>query len=95
MIKEIFLKTSYKIWLVYTFLVVEYFLYACAPWLLGKTIDTVLAGQYYYFILYGSCGVAGLIIGFVRRRLDTRIDTIFNNELALLTKINKNIADVR
>jgi len=73
MIKKIFLKTGYKIWLVYTLLVVEYLLFACAPWLLGKTIDTVLAGQYYYFVLYGSCGVIGLIIGFVRRRLDTRI----------------------
>lgn len=39
--------------------------------------------------------VKGVVRGEASRRLDTRIDTIFNNELALLTKINKNIADVR
>jgi hypothetical protein len=73
MIKGIFLRASSKLWIVYSILVVEYTLYACMPWLLGKTIDSLLHGKYYYFLLYGVSGLLGLMIGVFRRRLDTRI----------------------
>jgi hypothetical protein len=83
MIKSVFLQASYKLWFVYTILVVEYILYALMPWLLGKSIDSLIQGTYFYFVLYGIAGFFGLVIGIFRRRLDTRI---FSNVSLNMTK---------
>lgn len=72
-LKNILLKAKKWMLFIYLLLVVEYILYAIMPWMLGKSIDSLLVGEIVYFMLYAILSVSGLLIGFIRRRLDTRI----------------------
>lgn len=58
---------------IYLLLIIEYILYAIMPWMLGKCIDSLLINEIGYFTLYAFLSIGGLLIGFIRRRLDTRI----------------------
>lgn len=73
MIKDVFLKANFKLWIGYFILVVEYILYSSMPWLLGKSVDSLLLANYTHFYLYATSAFFGLCIGILRRRLDTRI----------------------
>jgi hypothetical protein len=66
---------KHKGWFAFTYslLLLEFFLFSSAPYLLGKTIDSLLAGSRDYFYFYLSVLVVALVTGFVRRRLDTRV----------------------
>lgn len=69
----------------YLLLVIEFVCASLIPWLLGKTIDSLLAGSYLMFGIYISCTLINLIVGVSRRALDTRIFAVINNNLCLQT----------
>ena len=73
MLKDIF--KDHKAWIIFTYsiTVLEFALFAFLPYLLGKAIDSLLADNTEDFVFYIGCSVAGLIVGFVRRRMDTRV----------------------
>jgi hypothetical protein len=53
------------------------------PWMLGKSIDSLLNGQYLFFVFYISCTLVNLFVGVTRRAFDTRIFSRINNNLCL------------
>ena len=73
MLKEIF--KDHKGWIIFTYsvTVLEFVIFGLLPYLLGRAIDALLAEQTNDFMLYIGCCVTGLVIGFFRRRMDTRV----------------------
>jgi hypothetical protein len=59
----------------YALLCVEFVAFSGLPYLLGRTIDGLLAGDRRYFGVYLSCSLAAFVLGVTRRRLDTRVFT--------------------
>lgn len=73
MIWEIFRHHKLRILLTYLVFLFEFVLFAFLPYFLGKGVDSLLAGKYAAFWLFVGLGISGELIGFFRRRLDTRV----------------------
>ncbi len=73
MLKEIFKNHKISIGLTYLVFLVEFLLFAFMPWLLGHSVDRLIAKDYNSFYWYIGLCTIGLGIGFFRRRLDTRV----------------------
>ena len=59
----------------YALLGIEFAAFSVMPYLLGKTVDGLLAGRRRYFGIYLACSLGAFVLGVVRRRLDTRVFT--------------------
>jgi membrane protein implicated in regulation of membrane protease activity len=72
-LKDIF--NSHRAWIVFTYVVtvLEFAFFGMLPFLLGRAVDALLTDHTEDFVLYVSCCVTGLVIGFIRRRMDTRV----------------------
>jgi hypothetical protein len=71
-LKDIVVKNKYKIIFTYTLLFTEYIVFALIPFLMGKSIDSLLNNDFYNFYVYISMSFIGLFVGTFRRRIDTR-----------------------
>lgn len=73
MIWEIFSLHKTRILITYGIFLVEFVLFAFLPYFLGNGIDALMAKQHFAFWLYVGLAVSGEVIGYFRRRLDTRV----------------------
>jgi ABC-type multidrug transport system fused ATPase/permease subunit len=73
MLKQVLYKARGWCPFIYCLLFIEFLLQSLTPWLLGKALDELINGQVQNFILYIGCSVVGLIVGIIRRRIDTRV----------------------
>lgn len=73
MLRQIFVESKRWMWLTYFLLVLEFAAASAIPWLLGKTIDSMIQQEYKMFALYVLCSIGGLFVGVARRRIDTRV----------------------
>lgn len=73
MLREIFKKNKWWIGFTYCVLLLEFLIFALVPYLLGKAVDGLLQQDYHSFGVYVALSTVGLVIGFFRRRFDTRI----------------------
>jgi len=64
-----------KRWLVFVYglILIEFTASACIPFLLGKALDSIIKNEYQDFINYILTSFGFLLIGIVRRRIDSRI----------------------
>jgi hypothetical protein len=73
MLSHIFRKHKWPIGLTYLVFAIEFTLFAMLPYLLGLAVDGMLEHRTGLFKTYVAvCGV-GMLIGFGRRRMDTRV----------------------
>lgn len=73
MLGKIFRQYKARILATYTVMVVELTVCSLEPYLIGKAVDGLLRHQPRWFWIYLGLRTADLLIGFVRRRLDTRV----------------------
>lgn len=85
MIKQILLRAQKNLWVTYVLLVVEFIFAAILPWLLGKAIDSGLKHHHEMLGVYVACAFVGLVVGFTRRRFDTRVFSKICSELSIQT----------
>lgn len=85
MLTDVLKSFKKEIWLNYVLLIVEFVCASSMPWLLGKSIDSLIKNEYQMFGIYISCTMLNLFVGVTRRSLDTRIFAKIGNDLCLKT----------
>lgn len=83
MLKQIFKESKQSVALPYTLLFMEFTATSTIPWLLGKSIDNLLQNNYSFFLIYIACLLLGLLIGTLRRNIDTKVFTNIWKKLTL------------
>lgn len=73
MLRRIYNENKGWLSVTYFMMIGEFAIFAFLPFILGRTVDTLIEGNYRCFWLYVAVSLAGLIIGTARRRLDTRV----------------------
>lgn len=94
MILDIFKQNRLRISCTYFILLLEYSVFAIYPWLLGEALDSLLEDRWGNFYWYLGICTTGMIVGTIRRLLDTRaFIKIWGNVAALMTQnmINRGV----
>lgn len=73
MLSKIFGSHKLAIAWTYGLFFVEFTIFALLPSLLGMAVDALLAGRNTTFAIYISVSMFGMLLGWIRRRLDTRV----------------------
>lgn len=73
MLKSIYQNNKRWIYTTYVILITEFVAFAVLPYILGKAIDALLSGDRNYLFFYIGLCLTAFGVGFVRRRLDSRI----------------------
>jgi ABC-type multidrug transport system fused ATPase/permease subunit len=92
-IYNIFKEYKYKLLLIYFFMTITEISIICQPYLLGKSIDGLIGGSYFWvFMLSISYGVSNLFL-YKRMVYDTKVYTMIYNNIVLKFLKNTNEDD--
>jgi hypothetical protein len=73
MLRRVFMLCWRGMLFTYFLLFLESVCFSSFPYLLGKSVDSLLLGNRYWFYVYILCGLSGMCIGIFRRLVDTRV----------------------
>lgn len=73
MLSNMFGKHKFAIAATYSVFLVEFLIFALLPSLLGMAVDAMLLGKGKIFSIYIAISMSGMLLGWFRRRLDTRV----------------------
>jgi hypothetical protein len=72
-LRQIFRTHILRLGLSYALLAAEFTVFALLPFLLGRAIDALLAGDRFDFAAYLGVSLLAVLLGFLRRRFDNRM----------------------
>jgi hypothetical protein len=73
MLWTIFNQHKLKISATYLLFLIEFVLFAMLPYILGEAVDALMAGEHQTLAIYVGISLFGMVLGWFRRRLDTRV----------------------